>query len=62
MSPALTHGVVGQAGTQRHRRGRQTSLKIALEQYPESFQAQNGLRAASELGTKTVNAGDGGNE
>lgn len=38
----------------------EVAFKIALEQYPASFQAENGLRAASELGSKAVNAGAGG--
>jgi tetratricopeptide (TPR) repeat protein len=33
------------------------AFRIALEQYPASFQAEAGLRAATETGTKTVNAG-----
>lgn len=35
------------------------AFRIALEQYPASFQAENGLRAATGLGTKTVSSGDG---
>ena len=32
------------------------AFRIALEQYPASFQAENGLRSATDPGTKTVNA------
>ena len=39
----------------------EAAFRIALDQYPGNFRAENGLRAASEIGSKPVNAeGAGG--